>query len=178
MKALLVLDMQNGILEMKDFSEERNKIKNIIKRFKDAKDLVVLTKHIDKDPNSPLAENNEKSDIDKEFAQYADLTITKTTPSAFFGTKLDSILKEKNIDHLYITGFNTEYCCLFTAITAFEKGYKVTFIEDATGTVNDDDTYEMKGLDINDFVGCILDWSGIIEVLYYEEFEEQYAASI
>lgn len=29
-----------------------------------------------------------------------------------------------------------------------KKGYKVTLIEDATGTANDEEVYEMPGLDI------------------------------
>lgn len=63
---------------------------------------------------------------------------------------------------------------MFTAISAFDRGYRVTFIEDATGTVNTEDTYEMKGLDIKDFVGTALHWSNVIEVLDYEEYVEEY----
>lgn len=173
MKALLVLDMQNGMLERKDFSEEKAKIQGIASEFKKSNDLVIFTRHIDSDPNSIIADNTEKGEILKELVHFADFIINKKKASAFYNTELDTILKEKNIKHLYITGFNTEYCCLFTAISAFDRGYTVTFIEDATGTVNDEDIYEMKGLDIRDFVGCILDWSGSVEVLYYEEFVEQ-----
>ena len=57
--------------------------------------------------------------------------------------------------------------------TNSDKGYKVTYIEDATASVNSDDTYEMPGLDIIDFIGCILDWSGEVEVLYFEEFRNK-----
>jgi len=52
-------------------------------------------------------------------------------------------------------------------------GYKVTYIEDATASVNNGGTYEMKDLDIVDFIGCILDWSGQVEVLYLDEFESK-----
>ena len=44
----------------------------------------------------------------------------------------------------------------------------------ATGTVNTDETYEMPGLDIKDFVGTVLHWSNAIEVLAYEEYVEEY----
>ncbi len=63
---------------------------------------------------------------------------------------------------------------MFTSIAARDRGYKVTFIEDGTGTVNDMETYEMPNLDIQDFVGSVLNWSNIIEVLYYEEYVEKY----
>ena len=57
---------------------------------------------------------------------------------------------------MIICGFNTEYCGLFNAI----------------GTVNNADTYEMPGLDINDFVSTVLHWSGVIDVLDFDEFIE------
>ena len=100
--------------------------------------------------------------------------IEKHTPSSFYQTNLAEHLEELAVDHLFITGFNTEFCCMFTAIAAYDRGYKVTFIEDATGTVNTDETYEMKGLDIRDFVGTVLHWSETIEVLDYEEYEKEY----
>lgn len=71
---------------------------------------------------------------------------------------------------MFTTGFNTEFCCLFTAISAYDRGFKVTFIEDATGTVNDAEVYEMKGLEL----GTVLHWSNCIEVLYYKEFVKVY----
>ncbi|GCE46325.1 isochorismatase family protein [Thermosporothrix hazakensis] len=74
-----------------------------------------------------------------------------------------------------ICGFNTEYCALFTAIAAYDRGFKVSFIEDATGTVADANTYEMPGLDIRDFVGSVLNWSKVIDVPYFEEFKRQLA---
>ena len=43
--------------------------------------------------------------------------------------------------HLFITGFSKEFCYMFTAIAAFDRGVNVTFIENATGTVNTDETY-------------------------------------
>lgn len=100
--------------------------------------------------------------------------IEKTTPSAFFKTNLQERLQSLGVNHVFVTGFNTEYCPQFTAIAAYDRGYEVTFIEDATATVNNDQTYEFPGLDIRDFVGSVLNWSNVIEVLDYEEFVEEY----
>ncbi|WP_211326450.1 cysteine hydrolase family protein [Thermosporothrix hazakensis] len=101
--------------------------------------------------------------------------ITKRSPSAFHKTALEEKLREKGVDHVVICGFNTEYCALFTAIAAYDRGFKVSFIEDATGTVADANTYEMPGLDIRDFVGSVLNWSKVIDVPYFEEFKRQLA---
>ncbi|PFR49984.1 isochorismatase, partial [Bacillus cereus] len=108
----------------------------------------------------------------EEYTGFADYITEKTTPSAFKDTSVEDILTQHKVDHVVIVGFNTEFCCLFTSIAAFEKGYKVTRIEDATGTANDEEVYEMPGLDIKDFVGSILNWSNVIEVLYYDEYVE------
>ncbi|PAF30043.1 hypothetical protein CHI14_19640 [Paenibacillus sp. 7516] len=102
------------------------------------------------------------------------MVLEKNEPSGFSNNNLKPILESRKIEHLVIVGFNTEYCCLFTAINAHHEGYKVTFIEDATGTVNSEDTYDMKGLDIHDFIGSILNWSNCVEVLYYDEFKSIY----
>ena len=40
------------------------------------------------------------------------------------------------------TVFITEFYCMFTAIAAFDRGFKVTFIENPTGTVNTEETYK------------------------------------
>ena len=77
------------------------------------------------------------------------------------------------LKEVVITGLNAEYCSLFSAIISSDRGYKVTYIEVATASGNNEETYEMKDLDIVDFIRCILDWSGQIEVLYLDDFESK-----
>ena len=45
---------------------------------------------------------------------------------------MKAILSNYPVDEVVITGLNAEYCCLFSAIIASDRGYKVTYIEDAT----------------------------------------------
>lgn len=172
MKALLVIDVQNAIVELKNFQQELGNIEHIIKDFKKEDAPVIFVRNIDDQESSPFYRESASSELHHSLKDYADNIVEKKTPSAFHGTSLSSYLENLNIEHLYITGFNTEFCCQFTAIAAYDRGYRVTFIEDATGTVNDDDTYEMKGLDIRDFVGTVLHWSNVIEVLDMEEYQE------
>ncbi|WP_017186254.1 isochorismatase family protein [Alkalibacillus haloalkaliphilus] len=173
MKALLVIDAQNGIVNFKDFSEELSLIEKVIRAFKAENLPVIFMKQVDDMEESPLYKDSSGSDLHHSLNDYADYVVEKKTPSSFYNTKLSEVLDKLNIDHLYVTGFNTEFCCMFTAISAFDRGYKVTFIEDATGTVNSEEEYEMPGLDIRDFVGTALHWTNAIEVLDYEEFEEE-----
>ncbi|WP_170006853.1 isochorismatase family protein [Bacillus fonticola] len=172
--ALLVIDVQNGIMNHGDFTEELSLMEKIIEDFKGSANPVIFMRHLDDIEESPLYKDSVGSELHSSLRDYADYVIEKQTPSSFFQTELANILEKLGVRHLFITGFNTEFCCMFTAISAFDRGYKVTFIEDATGTVNTDETYEMKGLDIKDFVGTVLHWSDVIEVLDYEEYVEEY----
>lgn len=174
MKALLVIDVQNGIVNFGDFKEELSLMENVIKDFKDSDSPVIFMRHLDDAEESPLYKHSVGSELHSSLKDYADYVIEKQTPSSFFNTELSNTLEKLGVNHLFITGFNTEFCCMFTAISAFDRGYKVTFIENATGTVNTDETYEMQGLDIKDFVGTVLHWSNAIEVLDYEEYVEEY----
>ncbi|MEK5038676.1 cysteine hydrolase family protein [Sporosarcina sp. FSL K6-3457] len=175
MQALLVIDVQNGIVNLRDFQEELAYMETIIKDFKSQDKPVIFVRHFDDVEESPLYKGSAGSELHPSLKEYADRVVEKQTPSSFFNTNLASLLEELGVKHLFITGFNTEFCCMFTAISAFDRGYEVTFIENATGTVNTGETYEMEGLDIRDFVGTVLHWSDIIEVLDFEEYVEQYS---
>ena len=174
MKALLVIDAQNGIVNHKDFTGELKRMDSIIGDFKGRGRPVIFMRHFDEVEESPLYRDSKGSEIHESLRGYADYVFEKTTPSSFYKTKLEETLRILGVSHLFITGFNTEFCCTFTAISAFDRGYKVTFIEDATGTVNSGETYEMNDLDIPDFIGTVLHWSETMEVLDHEEYVEAY----
>ena len=65
-----------------------------------------------------------------------DMHIEKTFPGSFTNTGLETWLKEHNIDSLTISGYMTQMCCDTTARQAFHRGYQVTFLSDATGTLS------------------------------------------
>lgn len=175
MKALLVIDFQTGFVEMGDFKQEKENVKRITEDFICEKQPIIFLRHIEESPDSPITYGTVGSELDPDLREAADYVIEKRTPSAFYQTNLDEILQSLGVTHLFITGFNTEYCPQFTAIAAYDRGYQVTFIEDATATVNDDRVYEFPGLDIRDFVGTVLHWSNVIEVLDFSEYVEDYS---
>ena len=84
-------------------------------------------------------------------------------------------MDENSVKTVIVVGFNTEYCALFNTITLQDRDFKAIYIEDAISTVNDDKTYTMPGLDINDFVSTILHWPGAIEVLDFDEYLDEYS---
>lgn len=51
-------------------------------------------------------------------------------------TELDSFLKEKDVDEIYLAGLATDYCVKYSALDGFSLGYKVRVIKDAVKGVN------------------------------------------
>jgi ureidoacrylate peracid hydrolase len=63
----------------------------------------------------------------------------KSTLCGFNNTNLEKILKESNIKNVVIGGFLTNFCVESTARTAYDKGYGVTVIKDATAANSSDE---------------------------------------
>jgi nicotinamidase/pyrazinamidase len=57
-------------------------------------------------------------------------------------TEMDAILKEHGIEELFVTGLAYEYCVGNTARDGLKKGYKVTIVDDATGSFSPDKKHE------------------------------------
>jgi nicotinamidase-related amidase len=62
-----------------------------------------------------------------------DVTV-KHESSAFHGTDFDARLKRAGIDHLVVTGMQSEYCVDSAIRSAHERGYRVTLVCDAHST--------------------------------------------
>ena len=63
----------------------------------------------------------------------------KSTLCGFNNTNLEKILEEANIKNVVIGGFLTNFCVERTARTAYDKGYGVTLIKDATAANSSDE---------------------------------------
>jgi ureidoacrylate peracid hydrolase len=63
----------------------------------------------------------------------------KCTLCGFNKTNLDELLKEGNIKNVVIGGFLTNFCVESTARTAYDKGYGVTIMKDATAANSEEE---------------------------------------
>lgn len=61
-----------------------------------------------------------------------EIVITKPGKGAFYNTPLQSILQERGITHLLITGVTTEVCVQTTMREANDRGYECLMVEDCT----------------------------------------------
>ena len=59
------------------------------------------------------------------------VVVDKTRYSAFVGSRLHDILRERRTDGLLITGSETDVCVLSTVLSAVDLGYPVTLVTDA-----------------------------------------------
>lgn len=60
----------------------------------------------------------------------------KTRYSAFCGTNLELLLREREIKEVHIVGICTDICVLHTAIDAYNKGFAITVYEGGVATFN------------------------------------------
>lgn len=58
----------------------------------------------------------------------------KTRYSAFAGTTLELLLRERKIEEIHIAGVCTDICVLHTAVDAYNKGFAVVIHKDAVAS--------------------------------------------
>jgi ureidoacrylate peracid hydrolase len=63
-----------------------------------------------------------------------EIVIAKKQYDSFYNTKLEHVLQEKKIDKIVIAGVLTNVCVESTVRSAFEKGFEIEVISDATTT--------------------------------------------
>lgn len=61
----------------------------------------------------------------------------KTRYSAFAGTNLDLILRERKIDTLHLTGVCTDICVLHTAMDAYNRCYNLVIHQDGVASFDE-----------------------------------------
>lgn len=140
-EALLVIDVQgeyfSGLLPV-TFPE--GSFINILQAM-DAANVsgipVVVIQHSNRAPDAKtFRPGTEEWDLHPEVRRRPhNLQIEKTLPGSFTHTNLDPWLNAHGVTSLVISGYMSHMCCDTTAREAFHKGYTVTFLSDATGTL-------------------------------------------
>jgi len=74
--------------------------------------------------------------IDELVQESGDYYISKEKSNAFYETKLDELLKSKDIKFVVIAGFAAEYCVLFTLNGAMEREYGASLLQHGVSGVD------------------------------------------
>lgn len=64
------------------------------------------------------------------------MSLDKTRYSAFAGTNLALLLKERQIDEVYLVGVCTDICILHTAVDAYNAGLSIVVPKDGVASFN------------------------------------------
>ncbi|WP_116135189.1 cysteine hydrolase family protein [Trinickia diaoshuihuensis] len=135
-RALLILDMQEGLFNGPEEPYDRERIlanvKLLIANARNAQAPIFAVRHTGPagspiEPGSPLT----RLLADMELDPSIDRLFDKTRPNAFAGTGLTVWLKDAAIDELVIAGMKTEYCVDTTCRAAADMGFHPVLIADA-----------------------------------------------
>jgi nicotinamidase-related amidase len=64
--------------------------------------------------------------------------VLKHRYSAFYNTDLETVLRCLKVEDVVVAGVMTNMCCESTARDAYYRDYRVFFLADATGTINEE----------------------------------------
>lgn len=149
--ALVLIDLQNGIVKMPGGQEVVDKAQKLVQLFRqkggfisfvrvdfvDGKDY--LTPSTDQAPN-PFQHSADWAEFAPELEVRADdYIVTKRQWGAFHGTDLDLQLRRRRIDTLVLCGIATNIGVETTAREAFQHGYDQIFITDAMVSLTKDE---------------------------------------
>ncbi len=67
------------------------------------------------------------------------IRLPKGNYDAFYQTDLEAILREKNVDSLFIFGISTDICVFSTVSGAFYRNFKINVIEDLSASLRQED---------------------------------------
>lgn len=140
-KALLVIDVQEGffINEEKEIFKEELLVKNInilINSFREYSYPVIFIRHTEGKGEILELGSNQWKIYSKIETRETDIFIDKKTPDSFLGTNLEQLLYENNIDEIFITGLQTDFCIDTTCRSAFSKKVKTVLVTDSHSTHN------------------------------------------
>ncbi|MBV9420353.1 MAG: cysteine hydrolase [Alphaproteobacteria bacterium] len=139
-KALVIIDVQKGMwtptAAPHDDIGVLARIAALIRKARAANAPIMYVQHHGKDePNHPFKPGLPGYPFHEAIAPAPgdDVTV-KTKSSAFHHTDFDTKLKARGIDHLVITGMQSEFCVNSAIRGAYERDYRITLVSDAHST--------------------------------------------
>lgn len=154
--ALMVIDMQKFFLDPESPTFTCGglailpTLKRLIAAFRDTGRPVIYARHVHHPDridagimgwwwDGMCLEGSPESELHDEIAPLPnEKVITKHRYSAFYNTDLETILRCIKIEDLVISGIMTNMCCESTARDAYYRDYRVFFLADCTGSINEE----------------------------------------
>jgi nicotinamidase-related amidase len=135
--ALLVIDMQIGLVEGSDVHQGRavlDRIADLMRQARDARVPVVHLQH-HHTTYAPLMAGAPTWQIHPRVTPAeGERVIGKTASDSFYQTPLEDELRRLGVTHVVVTGMQTEYCVDTTCRRAISLGFDVTLVSDGHTT--------------------------------------------
>jgi nicotinamidase-related amidase len=153
--ALVVIDIQKGVLAMPTAHPTQAVVANVVKlvdAFR-ARNLPVVLVRVGWSADmgdaikSRVQASPPRAALPSDFSDYAealhadptrDILVLKHQWGAFYGTDLDLQLRRRGVTSVVLCGISTSIGVESTARAAFERAYNLTFAEDAMTDLNAD----------------------------------------
>ncbi len=180
--ALLVIDMQVFFLESQSPTFTCGglailpNVGRLVRAFRRAGRPVIFTRHVHH-PNKLDAgimewwwegmclEGSPESEIHPDLKPLPDEKIVlKHRYSAFYNTDLETVLRCLKIEDIVISGVMTNLCCESTARDAYFRDYRVFFLADGTGTV-EEEMHEASLMNLAFGFACVTPSQTILDAL-------------
>lgn len=142
MKALLVVDIQEGLTKRKDLYNSScfiETVNYVISRYRELGNIVIFIQHNNKQLINGESDWEINRRIDK---RNKDITLQKQHGNAFEKTELKSILKNKNIKEILVCGLVSHGCVKSTCIGGLNQGFITNLL--ANGHTNWNKDAEIK----------------------------------
>ncbi|MFS0749057.1 cysteine hydrolase family protein [Oceanobacillus sp. 1P07AA] len=138
--ALVIIDVQNAMFDEGVYNGEQlvKELQMLIANARESSVPIFYVQH--NEATGQALENGTVGwEIRQEIAPKSqDIVIQKTTPDAFYRTNFQDELVKYEVNHLFLTGIQTEVCVDTTMRSAFSQGYKVSLISNAHSTFDND----------------------------------------
>lgn len=143
-RALLIIDMQQGMLEprlgRRNNPQAEQNIAALLNHWRAQGWPVVHVRHISRDTASVFYPGQPGCEFQQALAPLAsEAVFEKNVPDAFIATQLERWLRVRSIEKVVIAGVITNNSVEATARTGANVGLGVTVVEDATYTYDQTD---------------------------------------
>ena len=135
MKAFLAIDVQKALISgAYNEVEVLSAISLTIKKIRNAGGLIVFTQHCHSS-FKPMMKGQPGWQLhDSLDVRPNDIIVEKTASDSFYQSSLDQTLQDHKVDHVVVSGLQTEFCVDATCRSALSHGYSVTLVSDAHTT--------------------------------------------
>ena len=134
MKALLVIDMQVGLLDSetppRDVESVVQRINHVARVMRMSNSPVLFVQHHGQKGDGFVPGESGWQFLPTLEKTPSDLVVSKTTCDAFYNTELDSLLRKHQVGELLVSGWATDFCVDTTIRAAASREYEITVISD------------------------------------------------